>query len=62
VARGSPLLAEVQALVETRHVRSLSAQRRIDKRRVNVKCSHWRGALLVVFHPNGGHGYAVQRA
>jgi len=62
VARGSPLLAEVQALVGSRHVRSLPAHRRIDKRRVDVECAHWRGRVSVVLYVKGQHhAYAVQR-
>lgn len=62
VARGSPLLTELQALVESRHVRSLPAHRRIDRRRVDVECSHWRGAVSVVLYVKGRHhAYAVQK-
>jgi hypothetical protein len=63
VARGSPLLAEMQAFVAARHVRSLPAHRRIDKRRVDVECRHSRGAVSVVLRVKGAHhAYAVQRA
>ena len=62
MARGSPLLAEVQALVASRHVRSLPAHRRIDKRRVDVECSYRRGAVSVVLYVKGRHhAYAVQK-
>lgn len=62
VARGSPLLAEVHALVEGRHGRTLPAHRRIDRRRVCVECAHGRGAVSVVLHVKGRHHrYAVQK-
>lgn len=62
MARGSPLLAEVQALVGSRHGRSLPAHRRIDKRRVELECLHGRGAVTVALHVKGKHqAYAVQK-
>lgn len=62
MARGSPLLAEVQAFVTGRHLRSLPAHRRIDKRRVDAECSYGRGAVSVVLRVKGPHhAYAVQR-
>jgi hypothetical protein len=62
VARASPLLADVQALVESRTSRTLPAHRRIDPRRVAVACSHRRGAVSVVLSVKGSHpAYAVQK-
>jgi hypothetical protein len=62
VARGSRLLAEVQAFVAARHKRSLPAHRRIDRRRVDVVCAHRRGTLDVVLRVKGeNHGYAVTK-
>ena len=62
VARASPLLAEVQAFIDSRASRSLPAHRRIDKRRVDVQCSHRRGAASVVMVIKGANrAYAVQK-
>ena len=62
VARASPLLADVQALVESRTSRTLPAHRRIDRRRVTVACSHRRGALSVVLVWKGpNRAYAVRK-
>jgi hypothetical protein len=62
VARASPLLADVQALIGSRTSRSLPAHRRIDARRVDVKCSYRRGAVSVVLHIKGRQRtYAVQK-
>ena len=62
VARASPLLADVQALVVSRSSRALPAHRRIDRRRVEVECAYRRGAvslMLLVKGPN--RAYAVQK-
>lgn len=62
VARASPLLADVQALVESRTSQALPAHRRIDARRVVVACAHRRGAVSVVLSLKGPHRvYAVQK-
>ena len=62
VARASPLLADVQALVESRTSRALPAHRRIDRRRLAVTCSHRRGAVSVVLVMKGPHrAHAVQK-
>ena len=62
VARASPLLADVLALVESRHARTLPAHRRLDKRRATVECSYRRGSLSLVLHAKGGnHAYAAQK-
>ena len=62
VARASPLLADVQALVESSTSRTRPAHRRIDKRRIDVQCSYRRGAVSVVLRIKGTHrAYAVQK-
>jgi hypothetical protein len=62
VARASPLLAEVQALVGSRTSRALPTHRRIDRRRVGVECAYRRGAVSVVLVIKGANrAYAVQK-
>jgi hypothetical protein len=62
VARASPLLADVEALIKGRSGRSVAAHRRIDARRLGVQCVHRRGTVTLVLHVKGRHqAYAVQR-
>lgn len=62
VARASPLLAEVQALVVSRSSRALPAHRRIDRRRVEVECAYRRGTLsLMLLIKGANRAYAVQK-
>ena len=62
VARDSPLVADVQAFVGSRHARSLPAHRRVDARRVNVDCVYGRGAVSLVLHlTERHHAYAARK-
>ena len=62
VARASPLLADVRALIGSRTSRSLPAHRRIDGRRVAAECSYQRGAVSVVLFIKGANRvYAVRK-
>jgi hypothetical protein len=62
VARASPLLADVEALIKGRSGRTVVAHRRIDARRIGVQCVHRRGIVSLVLQVKGQHqAYAVQR-
>ena len=62
VARASPLLADVEALIRAQSGPTVVKHRRIDRRRLDVRCVHRRGRVSVVLHTKGRVGaYAVQR-
>jgi hypothetical protein len=62
VARASPLLADVEALVRAQSGPGVVSHRRIDRRRVAARCVHRRRAVSVVLELKGRHqAYAVQR-
>ena len=62
VARASPLLADVEALIRAQSGPTVVKHRRIDKRRLDVRCVLRRGKVSVVLHAKGrSEAYAVQR-
>ena len=62
VARASPLLADVEALIRAQSGRTVVKHRRIDRRRLDVWCVHRRGRISVVLQAKGrSEAYAVQR-
>ena len=62
VARASPLLADVEALIRAQSGPTVVKHRRIDRRRLDVRCVHRRGKVSLVLHAKGrSEAYAVQR-
>lgn len=64
VTRASPLLADVEALIRAQSGRTVVKHRRIDRRRLDVRCVHRRGRVSVVLQAKAkgrSEAYAVQR-
>jgi hypothetical protein len=62
VTRGSAVMADVEALIDSRRSASVPAHRRIDRQRADVGCVCQRRRLSIDVRFRGGQeAYAVQR-
>jgi hypothetical protein len=62
VTRGSAVIADVEALIDSRRSAAVPAHRRIDRRRADVQCVTERRRLSIVVRIKGRQdAYAVQR-